>query len=299
MLEDKFINVGGVRTRYWQEGTNQNSVVLLLHGAACSILEWKENIESLSLNHRVFAVDLVGSGWTDKPTTSSSQPYTIPSLTKFVLDFMDSVGITTTPVHFMGNSSGGRLALECARVAPERVASIVLVAPAGIDCDGSLLEFRLSTVPVLGEICTFPNSMGTRMLWNKAFANPSKFVTEDFVKEKVRLSSLPGAQLAFLKFMRNFLTVHGFRRELVDQLHAAMPMMNFPILVILGKSDQFISVRHAEVLRNKLPQVDVQLWDNCGHAPQIEKAEEFNATVSRFLEGIIRTRHETILEGSG
>ena len=64
--QDQYVQVGRIRTRFWQMGT-QGSVVLLLHGIACSVLEWQRNIEALAVHHRVFAVDLLGFGLTDKP----------------------------------------------------------------------------------------------------------------------------------------------------------------------------------------------------------------------------------------
>jgi pimeloyl-ACP methyl ester carboxylesterase len=75
-FKDQFIDVGGVRTRYWQAG-DQGSVVLLLHGIGCSVLEWQRNMAALARHHRVFAVDLLGFGLTDKP---SNENYCIPRL---------------------------------------------------------------------------------------------------------------------------------------------------------------------------------------------------------------------------
>ncbi len=277
-LEDRYVNIHGINTRYWQAGTT-GANVLLLHGIGCSVLEWEPNIAMLSAGYRVFAVDLLGHGLTDKP---ANETYSIRRHAQFVLDFMTAIGIEHT--HFAGNSLGGRLALECAIIAPARVDSIVLVDPAGIDQHGTLLEFRLATLPLLGEIITWPNRLGTRMLWNKAFANPSSFVTEELVTTKVRLTRQPGAQAAFLKTLRNFMNVGGFQSELVTELQASLPDIKIPVLVIWGRDDQLVSSTHAEVLRRLLPNVQIQLWDSCGHAPQIECSEQFNKTVLKFWD---------------
>jgi pimeloyl-ACP methyl ester carboxylesterase len=144
-FEDHFISIDGSTTRYWQAG-DRGSPVLLLHGIACSVLEWERNIAALATRHRVFAVDLLGFGLTDKP---SGADYSISRLAQFALSFLAAHKLPRT--HLAGNSLGGSIALECARIAPERVASQVLVDPAGVDRKGTLLEFRLATIPQLGE----------------------------------------------------------------------------------------------------------------------------------------------------
>lgn len=280
MPTDQFVHVGSAKTRYWQAGTT-GSAVLLLHGIGCSVIEWQRNIDVLAQRHRVYALDLLGYGLSDKP---EDETYSLRRLAQFVLDFMQGQGIGAA--HLVGNSLGGRLALECAAIAPAQVLSMLLVDPAGIARRETLFEFRLATLPVLGELFTWPNPLGTKMLWQKAFADPAPFVTPELVATKVALARQPGAQKAFLKTLRGFLDFRGFRPELVAQLHAALPGIQAPTLVLWGRDDRFVPCSHAEVLRQKLPQVDVQIWDRCGHAPQVEHAARFNDTALGFWQGI-------------
>lgn len=276
MLKDQFIDIGAIKTRYWQAGSN-GSAVVLLHGIACSVLEWQNNVEALAAKHRVFAVDLLGFGLTDKP---EDETYTIRRLARFVLDFMSALGIDKA--HLAGNSLGGRIALDCALIAAERVESLLLVDPAGVDGPGTLFEFRLATVPILGELFTRPNRLGTKMLWSKAFADPASFVTEDMVRTKVMLAKQPGAQSAFLKTLRSFVGFRGFRMEAVAELHAALPRVLTPTFVVWGADDQFVPPAHAEALRRLMPNVEIQAWERCGHTPQIECAQRFNAAALGF-----------------
>ncbi|MCK6400701.1 MAG: alpha/beta fold hydrolase [Sphaerotilus natans subsp. sulfidivorans] len=280
MTQDRFIDVGPIRTRYWQAGS-AGSTVVLLHGIGCSVLEWERNLDALASKHRVFAVDLLGFGLTDKP---QNECYGIRRLAAFVLDFMSAHGIQRA--HLAGNSLGGRLALDCAVIAPHRVVSLLLVDPAGVDGLGTLPEFRLATVPLLGELFTRPTRMGTRMLWNKAFAKPGAFVTEELVRTKVRLASLPGAQSAFLETLRSFVGLRGFRAELVAELHAALPAIQAPTLTLWGGSDRFVPPAHAQTLKRLMPTVEVQVWEDCGHVPQIECSPRFNAEALGFWERV-------------
>lgn len=274
--EDRFIDVGGLRTRYRQAGA-QGAPVLLLHGIGCSVLEWERNVAALAEGHRVFAVDLPGFGLTDKPPDA---PGDIPGLARFVLAFLTALGIARA--HLVGNSLGGRIALECAIAAPARVASLVLVSPAGIDRRGVLLEFRLSTIPGVGELFTRPSPFGLRLLWRKAFADPGPFVTDAMVATKAQLASLPGAQRAFLRTLRSFVGLGGFEPAQVARLQAALAEVRAPTLVIWGRDDRVVAPAHAEVLRRRMPDVRIDLWERCGHLPQIECAARFDKALPAF-----------------
>ena len=106
---EQYVKLGSVNTRYWQAGSG-GSAVVLLHGIGCSVLEWQANINELARQHRVYALDILGFGLTDKP---SNAPANIRGLAKFTLEFMDALGIAQA--HLVGNSMGGRIALTTCR----------------------------------------------------------------------------------------------------------------------------------------------------------------------------------------
>ena len=69
---DQFIQVANHRIRYWAQG-NASSTVLLIHGISCSVLEWEHTIHALSQQHRVIALDLLGSGLSDLPVDAAER----------------------------------------------------------------------------------------------------------------------------------------------------------------------------------------------------------------------------------
>jgi pimeloyl-ACP methyl ester carboxylesterase len=85
-FEDCFVTVRGVKTRYWQAGSS-GSAVILLHGIGCSVLDWQTNIRALAARHRVYALDMLGYGLTEKPR---DETYTIPQLAQFTPDFLST-----------------------------------------------------------------------------------------------------------------------------------------------------------------------------------------------------------------
>ena len=120
------------------------------------------------------------------------------------------------------------------------------------------------------------------MLWNKAFANPGPFVTDELVRAKVALARQSGAQPAFLKTLRSFVGWRGFRPEPIAALHDALPAVTVPTLVVWGRDDHFVPPSHAELLLRHMRGAELQLWERCGHAPQIECAERFNVAALSF-----------------
>ena len=277
---DQFILVDGHRTRYWQVGAN-GSPIVLLHGIACSVSEWEQNIAALSAKHRVFAVDILGSGLTDKPAAG---PFDMVGLARFVLAFMSAVGIDRA--HLVGNSMGARLALESAALAPERVMSLVLSAPAGIDRT-TLVNFRLASVPVLGELLTKPSRLGIGMLWRIAYSDP-KLVTEELIDEKVALAKMPGAGPFFMKTLRSFVGFRGFLAPGVTALHARLRGIRTPALAIWGRQDRFLPVAHLGVLQGLMPQLESEVLDPCGHVPMLERSADFDRIALSFIH-----RHDT------
>ncbi len=275
-LQDKFIPVKGHRIRYWTQG-DAGSTVLLLHGISCSVLEWEHNIAALAQHHRVIAIDLLGCGLSDKPVDAD---YDMQAQARFVFDVMDAMGLASA--HILGNSMGGCIAMECAAMQPERVKSLVLSAPAGIGHD-TLFNFRLASLPVLGELLTKPSMFGLGMIWKLAF-HDKRFVTREMLVEKLALAQLPNAQTVFLKTLRGFVSLGGFLEAPRRAFLGRIQTIKCPSLVIWGQQDQFLPVTHVQVLKPLLAHAQYELIDQCGHVPMTEITERFNELTTNFLK---------------
>lgn len=273
--DDKFIEIAGIRTRYWQAG-NKGPEVVLIHGLGSSVEDWDSNVTALARHHRVFALDLAGCGRSDKP---QRYDYALPSLARFILAFMSARDVGSA--HLVGFSMGARLALECAHLAPARVRSLIVAAPAAVGRE-TLFDFRLISIPGLGELLTIPHAFGIRILLRKAFADPSK-VSREMVRERLRLARLPGAQAAFLRILRGLVRFSGFHAEVTADVQSWLAQVTCPTLVIWGLQDRFVPHRHAEILRARLPNCEVKFYDKSGHLPQSEQAEAFNRDALAFL----------------
>lgn len=273
--DDRFTTVGGHRVRYWQEG-QAGPAVLCLHGIGCSVLEWEHTLHALATRHWVYALDLLGCGLTAKPEDVT---YNVATLARFTLGFMDTVGLEKASL--VGNSLGARVALECAAIAPHRVPSLVLSAPATM-ANPTLFDFRLASLPVLGELLTRPTTFGTTRLWRTAVADPA-CITPEMVQEKVALARQPGAQEAFMKTLRGLIHLRGFRPSVMEDAHAKASRIVAPTCVIWGQQDGFLPVAHLDTVMRLIPHAKPVVLDPCGHVPMVERPADFSRIVLDFL----------------
>jgi 4,5:9,10-diseco-3-hydroxy-5,9,17-trioxoandrosta-1(10),2-diene-4-oate hydrolase len=238
---------------------------------------WIHNVHSLAEHHRVYALDLVGNGRTDKPAA----PYSFAYGAQFVHDFLQSQEVDRLAL--VGNSLGGAIALQFALQFPDQVEKLVLVDSAGLGREVNLF-FRLPTLPLVGKWLARPSRKGQAQILREVFYDPA-LVTDERVEFEYQMSLLPGAQEAFLSTLRRNATLRGVRddvwRPIVDNLQS----ITAPTLVIWGQQDRILPVAHAQVAGDRIANVRLQIIDRCGHEPQIERPEEFNALVLEFLAG--------------
>ena len=141
------VAVDGRRTRVRVDGDPHNPPVLLLHGVGRS-LDWATQWERLSGAYRVITLDIPGFGFSSRP----SEPMTLRALAQGVVEPLDVLG-EPRPLHVIGNSLGGAVALQLLEMQPHRVASLVLVNSAGFGREVTLL-LRMLTLPVIGRMAT-------------------------------------------------------------------------------------------------------------------------------------------------
>jgi pimeloyl-ACP methyl ester carboxylesterase len=272
--EDRFTTVNGIKARHWQAGDG-GSAVMLIHGLGGAVENWVHNLHALGREHRVFALDLVGFGRSDKPRGD----YGLATLARFVRDFMDDQKIATAAL--VGNSLGGAVSLTFARSWPERVSALVLVCSAGLG-RGATMVLRAASVPLLGELLrASPSRAMTRWFMRRTVADPA-LVTDDAVETFFAHSSAPGASAAFLAALRAQCTLFGQRRSVTGPIVESLPRLRAPTLVVWGRQDRIVPAAHAEVAR-AIPGAEVEIYDPCGHLPMYERPDEFNRRVAGFL----------------
>ena len=274
--EVKYTKVGQVNTRFWTTG-NEGSTVLLIHGIGGSLEDWILNADALAKHHRVYALDLVGYGHSDKPSASYSFSY----MAQFVKDFMEAESIDRACL--IGHSLGGGISLQFSIQFPSNVEKLVLVGSAGLGQQVTLL-LRVLTLPIIGKLLARPSRKGTANFLKECLYD-SALVTDELVDFSYSLASLPGAQDALLSTVRTLGNIRGMREDVLRPIVDNLSAIKVPTLIFWGKQDRILPVAHAQVAEEKIPDTQLKIFDPCGHFPQLERPEEFNSIVLKFLAG--------------
>ncbi|MFB9990721.1 alpha/beta fold hydrolase [Deinococcus oregonensis] len=270
-----FLSVSGVRTRHIALG--DGPPLVLLHGIGQSLEDWDEVIAPLAERHRVYALDLIGFGLTDKPDV----PYSLAGLARFVRHFLDAVG-ETRPATLIGNSLGGAVAQQFAVMYPERTARLILVNSAGFGAEVTPL-LRLLTVPRLGEWLLRPHPLSSARVVRAIFHDPA-FVTPERLQHAAQVAEQPDRSRAYLRVARHLGTWRGIRPDWRDTLIEQLAARQLPTLLIWGEHDQILPSHHLQAAQQAYPHARSHLFKNTGHLPQVERAGDFSALVLAFLE---------------
>jgi 4,5:9,10-diseco-3-hydroxy-5,9,17-trioxoandrosta-1(10),2-diene-4-oate hydrolase len=137
----KWVQAGVINTHYLVGG--EGSPLILLHGAANNLREWRLNFDSLCQQHRVYAPDLAGYGGSDKPKVDYSPEF----FADFLHDFMQALEIKKASL--MGHSLGGGIALSFALRFPNMVERLIIVDSVGLGKGVSTLAKVLTPIYAL------------------------------------------------------------------------------------------------------------------------------------------------------
>jgi 2-hydroxy-6-oxonona-2,4-dienedioate hydrolase len=293
----KFIDVDGVRTRYFDTGwggKGEGDVLILVHGGQPSAAdfnawEWQQNFDGLSNDFRVIALDRIGQGETDNPADLDDYAEYYPLVVRHLYGFIRALGLER--VHLVGHSQGGwpvtRLALDY----PERVASLVIVdstmvAPAANAAQAVRFYIYMQNElhPASGETL---ESIRRGMAY---FSNTNNNITDQRVRRILALSQTAKYQAARDWFQTARMnpahpSFRALKAEIWEELAAGA--LQVPTLIIWGREDPEGSfdagVAFYEALAAAGTDVRFRAFDNAGHVPYMEYPGEFNRVVTEFI----------------
>jgi pimeloyl-ACP methyl ester carboxylesterase len=257
----------------------QGREVLLIHGLGATKASFYDTAAALSQDgYRVHALDLPGFGSSSKPATG---PYTARWFADTVVDLMDRLMIDRA--HIVGNSMGGRVALEVALREPERVGALALLCPAVAFVKRGYHPIVRIARP---ELAFLPHKFRRAMVsstFHGLFHDTDAldpYVSDVVIDEFQRLYASPSARFAFLSAARNIYLdkpfgKHGFYPRLAD--------LERPALFVWGSHDTLIPPGFKRHVAEWLPRAEQIVLDGCGHVPQVERPDQTNGLIRRFL----------------
>ena len=268
---------GGVKTFYLEAGSGPP--VILLHGLGATNASMLTTLWELSTDHRVIAPDLPGFGASGKPIRS----YNAGFYSDWLLGFMDELKIDRADL--IGNSMGGRVAIEAALCAPERVDKLVLLAPSPAFIKKrqftdivKFLRPELALVPL-----PLPRKQVLRGL-KRMFSQPERLEDAWYdaaVDEFLRVFSTPRGRIAFFSAARQIYLEepHG-DVGFWDRLKG----LERPALFVWGERDTLVPPGFARHVEKALPGVESIILEDCGHVPQYEWPDRTHQLVRSFFE---------------
>ncbi|MDP9341890.1 MAG: alpha/beta fold hydrolase [Actinomycetota bacterium] len=266
----------GVRTAYLEAG--EGPPVVLLHGLGATNASMLPTLWDLARDHRVIAPDLPGFGDSGKPIRA----YHAGFYSRWLAAFLGQLGIGRADL--IGNSMGGRVALEMGLRHPELVNRMVLLMPSPAFIRGRelvqvvrYLRPELALVPL-----PFSHHQVVRSI-RSMFARPSRLPAAWFdaaADEFLRVFRNPRGRVAFFSAARQIYLEephgeHGFWDRL--------PAMDRPALFLWGQRDWLVPARFARHVERALPDATSVVLEDCGHVPQYELPERTHAMVREFL----------------
>ncbi|MDT5016795.1 MAG: 2-hydroxymuconate-semialdehyde hydrolase [Mycobacterium sp.] len=266
-LTPRTIQAGDVTTSYIEAGSGDP--VLMLHGSGPGVsgtANWQYNIPVLAEKFHVLAPDIVGFGATERP---ADVIYSLRTWTDHVWAFLDAHGIEETAI--VGNSLGGRIALQMAADRPERISRMVLMGSPGV---GLTLTEGLQALRAYE-----PSHDGMRTLLRTYFAVNPELITDGLVRIRYE-ASVAGS--AYEAYRAMFFDPRHKGSELgitEDEVCA----ISTPALLVHGRDDKVVPLSVSITMLGLLPNADLHVFSHCGHWTQIERADEFSALASDYL----------------
>lgn len=252
--------------------------VLLLHGLGGTRASLFETAAALSRCYRVHAPDLPGFGSSSKPARGS---YNARWYAENILGLMDQLGIERA--HVVGNSMGGRVALELGLTAPERVRALGLLCPAVAWLRRGFHPIVRVLRPEFGMLPhAFRRSIVAAQFWSmfgdRDVIDPA--VADLMVDEFRRIYHSAGARYAFLASARNIYLEAPLGK---DGFYTRLSELKPPALFVWGTHDPLIPAAFGRHVRKWLPSAEQITIERCGHVPQVERPEETNELLMSFF----------------
>jgi pimeloyl-ACP methyl ester carboxylesterase len=239
-------------------GPRSGSPIVLLHCFSCAIDWWDGVLPRLEARHRVIAVDLLGHGGSEKPSSG----YTPENQAKLVAEALGRLDVSEAEV--VGHSLGGAVAVALTQQSPQLVNSVVVIDMPPDNSYGDLgFIAGLAFQPVIGEaLWTIKPDFAVRDGLGVAFA-PGFDVPDNFVEDVKRLTytaydESPGGNDDFLD---------------EESLDRRMRATGKPLMVLMGSEEQIVNDprRALRQYAAGVPGAETHLVPGAGHSPNVER----------------------------
>jgi 2-hydroxy-6-oxonona-2,4-dienedioate hydrolase len=288
MTEPKFIDVDGIRTRYFDKGSGE--VLLLVHGShfgtpdACeSALDWEFNFEAFARSFRVIAMDKLGQGYTGNPKTDAD--YTMAATVKHAARLIETLGLQN--VHVIGHSRGGYVVARLTLDHPGLVRSCVIIDSGTLAPGPSKTEYIMKEAPKprlsreSQRWCIEHYSLRPDHITQTWLADAENIAKSTKYQETVRKMEDEGLK------KKQFLTHLAVHKE--ETLNWIIQgKLTQPTLLVWGYNDPTAELKRGQLLFELIadanPKSEMHIINRAGHFCYREQPETFNPVIKGFVD---------------
>jgi 2-hydroxy-6-oxo-6-(2'-carboxyphenyl)-hexa-2,4-dienoate hydrolase len=287
MTDPKFIDVDGIRTRYFDQGSGE--VLLLVHGShfgtpdACeSALDWEYNFDALAQSFRVIAMDKLGQGYTGNPKTDAD--YTMAATVKHAARLIETLGLKN--VHVIGHSRGGYVVARLTLDHPELVRSCVIIDSGTLAPGPSKTEVIMSHAPK-------PRLSRESQRWCiEHYSLRPDHITQTWLDEAENIAKSTKYQETVRKMEDEGLKSKQFFTHLAVHKEETLNWiiqgkLTQPTLLIWGYNDPTAELKRGQMLFELIadanPKSEMHIINRAGHFCYREQPETFNQVIRGFV----------------
>ncbi|HEY0530077.1 MAG TPA: alpha/beta fold hydrolase [Actinoplanes sp.] len=275
-----YVEVSGARIRYQDTGPSDGPPVVLLHGIGRSLEDWELQHSRLPSTHRVISLDMPGFGLSQRLPAVTS----LASLAGAVWATLAALSVEE-PVHLMGNSLGGAVAMQMTVDEPGRVRTLTLVNSAGFGRTVTA-ALRILGLPGIGRplLRRMADPRIARRAERSIFFDGA-LVTPERIETAVKIARQPDFAAVYLEAARALGGLRGVAPRWRGELLPRVARLQKPTLLVWGSRDLILPSAHLAAARLAFPAARSHLFPDTGHMPQIERPDEFAELVRPLLVG--------------
>ena len=275
--EERSVLLNGVTWRYWRAG--DGPPLVLIHGFMGYSFSWRFNMAPLSQYFSVYAIDLPGCGFSQRPRVGECS---LCGDAEGVLNFMEELGIENADI--VGSSRGGGLGMIMTAMALRtnrlhRVRRLVLVSPINPwSSHGKVLTRLLATT--LGGLYVVHVQPRLRVIAKRYFkalyGDPARIAPGTF-EGYIAGVEAPGSFEHLLRILRSW------HEDLAAIGQSLSEISGIPTLILWGSRDRAVYPSSIHQLQRQLKNSGLVMFHGAGHMPYEEVPEEFNRVLCDFL----------------
>lgn len=288
MGAEEWIDVNGIRTRYFDKGEGER--IVFIHGVqmgttdgSSSARVWELNFCPLADRYNVISLDRLGQGHTDNP--KSDDDYTMHASVQHVIAFLDRLG--KKPYHLVGHSRGGYIVTRITMERPDLVATCTCVSSGTLSPGATRTHIATKNRPQ-------PETTRESIRWYlERYSYNPKIVTEDWLDYSLQIGQLEKSRFAMSRMYKGGLLKKQFAPNLLVQRNETLRWliekgMPCPTLIVWGRNDPGAHLEAGlqliELFMKHQRKTEWRMFNRSGHFVYREHPAGFNRLLDGFLQ---------------